>query len=699
MSYNIGLNVVEVNGTGAPAIAGAATSVAGFNIITRRGIPDTPARVTTLAGFVERFGSHFSGGLGSYMVRGFFENGGSLAFINRVVGGATTVASLQLQDSGPAATLRLEGGYRGTVDPGSWARDLYVRTTRRSVTTGRRLAETSAASVTTVAALPEPIDMVVAGFPDLTITIDGSAVPTVISFNAGQFALPGAATRLEIIEAINSGTDDLAATLEAGNELTLTSSGNIALLSGGFTSLAVVANATLGFPAGANGSATTSVLAAGGAVLFDVNGLKAGDAAEFSDGVTTERVKVQSVNALTNAVTWSPDLAVPGAYTDTDLRIATLEFDLSIYEGGSDDENLVETHTGLSMESDVANYAIAVLNDSLTGSSFVRLVDEVSATAIGQDRPVDLAVAAQFDTGGIDAAPSTIDFMGSSAASTGFHAFSPYDIQTLTCERTDPSIANAGITYCEGRDDCMYVGAVPESSISGGTAVAYGQALQGQKRYGALYGPWVLVSDPIGVGENPVTLVPPTGHVMGVYARIEQTRGIWKAPAGNEAQLRGVLDVAHRFSDVDHTNLVKNGGVNGIRAVARAGIVIDSSRTLSTDSRWLYVNVRLLFNFVKSSLRNGLRWVRQEPNRDQLWNLVKYGSVTPFLTQLWNQGAFGTGTPSEVFTVICDASNNSPAQVQLGFLNVEIYFYPTVPAETIVVKVGQQPGGGSASDS
>jgi len=697
MSYNIGLNVVEVNGTGAPAIAGAATSVAGFNIVTRRGVPDSPARITDFADYVERFGTHFPGGMGSYMVRGFFENLGAVAYVNRVVGTGTNVASLQLQDSGNP-TLRLEGGYRGQEDPGSWARELYAQTTRRSVTTNRRLEETAAATVQTPAALPEPIDMTAAGFPDLVVTIDGAPTPTTLVFVAGDFVDPTAATRNEIVDAINAQTGDLAASLGGGNELVLTSTGNIAMISGGFTSLDVTANATLTFPA-LTAAATTSVLGATGATLHDVSGLKTGDAVEFTDGATTERAKLQSVNVLTRAVTWAPALAAPGAYTAVDLRIATLEFDLMIYEGGPDNDNLVETHEGLSMEADVANYAVAVLNDTLTGSVYIRAVDEASATAIGDDRPVDLAAPVQFDTGGVDAAPSGPDFSGSAAAGTGFHAFSPFEIQVLTCERTDPSIANAGITYCEMRDDCMYVGAVPEASVAGGTAIAYGQALQGQKRYGALYGPWIMVSDPIGVGDNPIKVIPPTGHVMGVYARIEQTRGIWKAPAGDEAQLRGVLDVATRFSDTDHTDLVKNGSVNGIRAVPRAGIIIDSSRTLSTDSRWLYVNVRLLFNFVKSSLYNGLGWVRQEPNRDQLWNLVKYGSVTPFLTQLWNQGAFGTGVPSEVFTVICDASNNPPAQVQLGFLNVEIYFYPTVPAETIVVKVGQQPSGGSVSES
>jgi phage tail sheath protein FI len=240
---------------------------------------------------------------------------------------------------------------------------------------------------------------------------------------------------------------------------------------------------------------------------------------------------------------------------------------------------------------------------------------------------------------------------------------------------------------------------VPEGFVEGGQAVTYGQGLQGRKRYGALYGPWIVVPDPIGIGDAPRITIPPVGHVMGVYARIEQTRGIWKAPAGDEANLLGVLDATTRLSDADHTDLVVNGAVNGIRALPGVGVVIDASRTLSTDPRWRYVNVRLLFNFVKSSLRDGLRWVRQEPNRNTLWFAIEFGSVTPFLMGLWRQGAFGTGSPEQTFTVIVDETNNPPDQIQQGRLTVEVYFYPSNPAETIVIIVGQQPSGGTASEA
>ena len=173
---------------------------------------------------------------------------------------------------------------------------------------------------------------------------------------------------------------------------------------------------------------------------------------------------------------------------------------------------------------------------------------------------------------------------------------------------------------------------------------------------------------------------------------------MFKAPAGDEAVLRGALAVEREVTDVDHTDLVKNGSVNGIRPIRGAGIVVDASRTLSTDTRWLYVNVRLLFNFVKASLRDGLRWVKQEPNREVLWNMIRFTTVTPFLLGLFQRGAFGPGTAEQVFTVVCGPENNPPSEIELGNLRVEVYFFPSRPAETILIVIGQQDGGATATE-
>jgi phage tail sheath protein FI len=240
----------------------------------------------------------------------------------------------------------------------------------------------------------------------------------------------------------------------------------------------------------------------------------------------------------------------------------------------------------------------------------------------------------------------------------------------------------------------MFIGSTP-FGIDVDAAVTYGQGFQGNKVYGALYYPWIQVLDPAG---NRV-MIPPVGHVMGVYARIDFQRGIWKAPAGNEARVLGALGSERAISDIDHTTLVKNGSVNAIRFIPGAGIVVDSSRTLSTNTLWLYVNVRLLFNFVKTSLKYGLRWVVQEPNTEELWKKVKVNTVTPFLMNLWRKGAFGPGAADDVFTVKVDADNNPPANIQQGIFTVEVYFYPSRPAETVVIVVGQQEGASSATEA
>lgn len=701
MAFNIGVNVVEVDGAGAPSITGAAVSVGAFNVITQRGVPNQPARVTSFPQFVQQFGGHFTGGLGAYLVKGFFDNGGQTAYVNRVIdptaGTGTSAATLNLADSANNTTLTLGGGYRGKVDPGTWARQVYVRV-RHSSTAQTHLKEAAPATISSTA-LAATLNMTSA--PSLFVRIDGATAPTELKFAATDFVNPAAATREEIRDAINRQTHLVVAAIggASSNQLVLTSTGERAALTGDWTALQVTTtHTTLGLTLTSSPTRGTPVpLTATGTTLAKAGGFTAGDAVILTDGTTTRQVKLLSANESTGAVTWTPSTD-PTPFADTRLlTVSNAEFDLIVASGAGNDDNIVETHAGLSMEADLPNYAVRVLNNPLTGSRYVRAVDAGTPSPV-LDRPAQTSgyVALQ---GGADGTPTATHFIGDAAAGTGFFAFDPFDVQLVCCERTDSAIARAAIDYCQKRDDAMFVGAVPQAFVEGGQAVAYGQALQSKKAYGALYGPWIIVPDPIGVGDAPRLAIPPVGHVMGAYARIETTRGIWKSPAGDEANLLGVLDVETRLSDADHTNLVVNGSVNGIRALPRAGVVVDASRTLSTDPRWRYVNVRLLFNFVKSSLREGLRWVRQEPNRDSLWNAVKFGTVTPFLMGLWRQGAFGTGTPDETFTIIVDSTNNPPDQVEQGRLTVEVYFYPSRPAETIVIIVGQQPSGGLAREA
>ncbi len=702
MSF-IGINVREVDGLGSPVLAAAPTSVAGFNVLTRRGTPNQAVMIDSFARFVERFGGYFPGGLGPYLVKGYFDNGGQVAYVNRVVSDDPATghraSTLPLQDAAPLPTLRVSAGFRGTEDPGTWGDALRVRVTRTNPT-ATRLREASPAAVTGTVALAATVNM--AALPSLTLRVDGATTDLVITFQAGDF--PGGAanaTPQQIRDAVNGRQSSVVASLNAGGNLVLTSTGEVARLSDGWTSIQVMAaNATLGFAVAAAVFGAATATTTTGATLRRVEDFDLGDAIEvFEDGApaNTATVKLMARNPLTGAVSWAPAIAGIAAWTQRAIRVRNLRFTLAVAEGGTDPEHVRETHADLSMEADTPNYAETRVNDPVRGSRWITVTDLANASPVGTDIPAALAWTPL--TTGRDGTPTTGQFVGDEAARTGFHAFDTQDIQLLTCERTDASIVVGALAYCATRGDCMYVGAVPEGLTEAGQAIAYGQSFQAKKAYGALYAPWITVADPAGLGDNPRRDIPPVGHVLGMMGRVERSRGVWKAPAGDEANLASVLDVTYRLTDAEHTNLAKQGAINGIRAIPRAGIVVDASRTLSTDPRWMYVGVRLLFNFVKSTLKAGLRWVRQEPNRDALWNAVKFNAVTPFLLGLWRQGAFGTGTPAQVFTVICDASNNPPDQVDQGFLNVEVYFYPSKPAETIVITVGQQPSGATASEA
>jgi hypothetical protein len=374
------------------------------------------------------------------------------------------------------------------------------------------------------------------------------------------------------------------------------------------------------------------------------------------------------------------------------------------------------------METDVANYVVDRLNHPFTGSRYVLATDLSGATSSGVENPA--VASAQTFGSGAENNPTDLQFRGNPATGTGLHAFDRSEVQLvavpdahrLTATHRDLVLA-AALDYCEQRSDCMLVCSTPNRAAPGGVVPrrvadfsenesdyalrvqGYANGFHRRKAFGAMYTPWIQVSDPLATGPSPTLFVPPEGHVMGVYARTELERVLWKAPAGVEALVRGARAAGAEFTDGQHTDLVEDGLVNGIRPTPGYGIVIAASRTLSTDTRWWFVNVRLLFNFVKSSLRTGLRFVRQEPHSEELRRSVKFNVVTPFLLGLWRRGAFGSDPAEMVFSVKCDAENNPPNEVDLGNFRVEVYFYPVKPAETVVIVVGQQPSGSVLSES
>jgi phage tail sheath protein FI len=206
--------------------------------------------------------------------------------------------------------------------------------------------------------------------------------------------------------------------------------------------------------------------------------------------------------------------------------------------------------------------------------------------------------------------------------------------------------------------------------------------------YAAMYYPWVKVMD---TATDTVVKLPPSGHIAGLWARNDNTRGVHKAPA-NEV-LSGVIGLAYQTTKGEQDTL-NPIGVNCVRSFPGRGIRVWGARTLSSDPAWRYINVRRLFNYVEKSIENGTQWVVFEPNNRKLWARVNR-DVSSFLRTVWRDGALFGSSPAEAFYVKVDDELNPPESRDLGRLIIEIGMAPVKPAEFVIFRISQWAGPGS----
>ncbi|MGB0560654.1 MAG: phage tail sheath C-terminal domain-containing protein [Spirulinaceae cyanobacterium] len=217
-------------------------------------------------------------------------------------------------------------------------------------------------------------------------------------------------------------------------------------------------------------------------------------------------------------------------------------------------------------------------------------------------------------------------------------------------------------------------------------------AFNRRSMFGALYYPWIKVANPANAG-RPV-FVPPCGHMMGVWCRVDGSRGIFKAPA-NETP-RGVLGLAYE-TNMREQELLNPKGINCIRNFANynRGYLIWGARTLvdPTNIQWRYISVRRLMSYIEKSIEIGTQWVVFEPNDSALWSRVTR-TVSNFLEGLWRAGALQGDSPAASFYVKCDAELNTHETMMMGRLYVEVGVCPVRPAEFVIFRVSQWAPGG-----
>lgn len=212
-----------------------------------------------------------------------------------------------------------------------------------------------------------------------------------------------------------------------------------------------------------------------------------------------------------------------------------------------------------------------------------------------------------------------------------------------------------------------------------------GLAAKCASKQAALYFPWMNVYDPATKADRAVA---PSGFIAGVYARVDNERGVHKAPANEPVRL--ATSLSYSISDTEQESLNMNG-INCIRDFSDLGIRVWGARTTvsMSDPEWRYINVRRLFNMIERSLEAGTKWAVFEPNDTSLWiSLTR--NTRAYLTRIYNSGAFAGTSEDQAFFVRCDDSTNPQENVDAGIVTVEIGIAPVKPAEFVVFKIAQK---------
>ncbi|SDD75192.1 phage tail sheath family protein [Actinokineospora iranica] len=353
------------------------------------------------------------------------------------------------------------------------------------------------------------------------------------------------------------------------------------------------------------------------------------------------------------------------------------------------DGKVVETFD-VSTKKNLKNYVVTQVAER----SRLIEVTEQSGTALA--RPDRQSVTLPAGRSGAPAKLDAQEYVGDIEARTGFGGLEAVDEITMLAVPDLMSAYQRGmiglegvkavqlamISHCEQMADRVAVLDAPPG-LSAQKVRAWRMDEAGyDSRYAALYYPWIKVFDP-ATGRN--TLVPPSGHVAGVWARSDAERGVHKAPA-NEV-IRGAIDLETGLSKGEQ-DLLNPVGVNCVRAFPGRGIRIWGARTLSSDPAWRYLNVRRLFNYLEESILLGTQWVVFEPNDDRLWASIRR-NITAFLTEQWRQGALFGRTAEEAFYVKCDRDTNPQESIDLGQVMCEIGVAPVKPAEFVVFRLSQ----------
>ena len=397
-------------------------------------------------------------------------------------------------------------------------------------------------------------------------------------------------------------------------------------------------------------------------------------------GTPLNTLTLTAVNAGAWATNSGSYYGISFAVSDSAL---TGKFDLTIYFGGITSPYVVEKFTDLSMTASDARYAPSVINAS---SQYVVAADAGSASTGATRNPAVVAVASGSLTGGLN---------GSAVTSvTSYSVFDtiPSSLLLNVAGFTDAATVNAAIAYAAGRGDIFVIVDGKDDTVANELTLA---ASYTSSEYAAVYYPRITIADPtkgVGAATGATKLVGPGGAVAGLFVATDNSRGVFKAPAGLQARVAGAVSVAPLTNaELDSLNSASDP-VNAIKYVPGSGIVVMGSRTLNPAYISRYVPVRRTLIYLEKALSDITQFAVFEPNDAALWRRLT-STVSSFLTNFWAQGGLRGASPQQAFFVKVDSTVNTQTTIDNGEVHIEIGVALQRTAEFVIIKIGQFDGG------
>ncbi len=647
-----GVYIQEVS-SGVATITGVATSIGAFVDCFSTGPLNKATEVLSFADFENQFGGLDSLSEASYGVQQFFANGGTQAYIVRVtsatsgkgattagialenqVGGSITITAMAANPGAWGNNIRIDVDY-GTSDPTS---QFNLTVTEVNVVNG----------ISTIVATEKYINLVVnSGSPQ-----DAAAI------------VNAASQLITLSEAASPGPRP---------EQTGTASKAITNANANFGSLGLAATDTTNVALGTTALGTTAAL---GTVPTSLPAL----AAQLQ--TMLRGLQVSGQPALPNAT-----VAVVGSSATTAYLVAKPG------TANASDSLVLSDSGGLATKLGFTATSANVQQYALGGSAAQAQATPSGGTAVGADDKWDLV----NDATGVTAA-----LIGDPNAKTGLYALMNVDLFNILCipatmnlpDVNTAAIATAATSLCQTRR-AMYILDVPQT-VPRDTVLAIQTWLDAnaglRSRNAALYFPRMDIPDPLN--NYRLRKVSPSGTIAGLWARIDGSRGVWKAPAGTEATLTGVQSLEYPLTDPEN-GVLNPIAINCLRNFPIYGPVCWGARTLFGADQmaddYKYIPVRRLALYLEESLYRGTQWVVFEPNDTPLWAQIRL-NVGSFMQTLFRQGAFQGSTPQQAYFVLCDATTNPQSSINLGIVNIVVGFAPLKPAEFVVITIQQIAG-------